>query len=138
MSARSSIILLGLAMAGLSLLVACGTDRASQVEQRSTTNVNDAYRPVYGNRGTGTTDARGSIRGDFQWAAAAPTVADAVPRWEAFLKTHNPPGQEFEDNLHASYVAAAQYELIRAYYLAGRRADGDALLRWVDPVGWAR
>ena len=41
-------------------------------------------------------------------------------------------------DLHATYVNAAQYELLRVYYLLGRRDDGDELLRRLDPPGWER
>jgi hypothetical protein len=99
---------------------------------------NDQYRPVYGSRDDRASENRGTVRGDFQWAATAPTLPVAASRWEEFLKTHGPPGREFEDSVHASYVAAAQYELIRVYYLQGRRDEGDALLRRVDPVGWMK
>ena len=117
----------------LSTCVALGS--CSRPEPRS--NQTDQYKSVYGARDNSPAE-RGTIRGDFQWAAAAPTLAVAASRWEEFLRTHNPPGREFEDSMHASYASAAQYELIRVYYLQGRRDDGDALLRKVDPVGWAK
>jgi len=111
--------------------VSCGTPQETSVSR-------DSYKPVYGSTDVRPSETRGTIRGDFQWAASAPTLPVAASRWEEFLKTHNPPGREFEDAVHASYVAAAQYELIRVYYLQGRRDEGDALLRRVDPVGWTK
>jgi hypothetical protein len=68
----------------------------------------------------------------------ATTLGEAAVRWEDVLRTHNPPGQEFEDSLHASYVKAAQHELLRVYYLVGRRDEADELLRRLDPPGWDR
>jgi hypothetical protein len=120
----------------LMLLVCVGVVACSQPQQ--VTARDDSYVPVYGARDQKASEARGTIRGDFQWAASAPTVSVAASRWEEFLKTHNPEGREFEDSVHASYVAAAQYELVRVYYLQGRKDEGDALLRRLDPVGWTK
>ena len=91
------------------------------------------YRAAIDNK-----ESRGTIRGDFRWAAEAMTLEEAALRWQRYLGVHNPPGQEFEDNVQASYVSAAQYELARVYYLLGRREQGDALLRRLDPVGWEK
>ena len=126
---RATVALLCVVLA--SAICACRT--ASSPAPRD-----DAYKSVYGSRSGASHEARGTIRGDFQWAAGAPTVRDAALRWEEFLKVHNPPGAEFEDNLHALYVQAAKYELMRVYYLLGRRDDADALLRALDPVGWTK
>lgn len=119
--------------AGLLLAVACGGGTPPAPDASGS-----EYTPLYGARDPGGPEARGTIRGDFQWAAGAPTLGEAATRWEAFLQAHDPPGGEFEDGLHASYVAAARYELMRVYYLQGRRDAGDALLRRLDPVGWLK
>jgi hypothetical protein len=76
------------------------------------------------------------MRGNFQWASDAATLADAAQRWQEFLTKHSPPGAEFEDAMHASYAQAGRYELMRVYYLLGKRAEGDALMKELDPVGW--
>jgi hypothetical protein len=65
----------------------------------------------------------------------------AAVRWQEFLKTHRPAheahssDQEYEDAFQANHTAAAQYELMRVYYLLGRVEDGDRLLRELDPLG---
>jgi hypothetical protein len=137
---RADVILLS----GLLLLMsACrartSSDGGSQSKDQAIVTVHtEIYKPIYGARDSGVREKRGTVRGDFQWAADAPTLGLAASRWEEFLRIHNPPGQEFEDSLHASYVTAAQYELMRVYYLLGRSEDGDALLRRLDPVGWMK
>ena len=95
-----------------------------------------AYVPLYGARPGTAREPRGSIRGDFQWALDAATLSDAAQRWQEFVTRHSAPGAEFEDAMHASYAQAARYELMRVTYLLGRRAEGDALLKELDPVGW--
>ena len=122
----------------LPLTAACRTDQAPARSPSEATGEAKPYEPLYRARSGGPQESRGTIRGDFQWATAAPTLTDAVGRWQQFLEVHNPPGQEFEDGLHATYVNAAQYELLRVYYLLGRRDDGDELLRRLDPPGWER
>ena len=125
---RISPILVLLASAAMA---SCGSPQPANTGR-------DGYAPVYGASDRRLTDPRGTTRGDFQWAASAPTLTEAGSRWEAFLEEHDPAEREFEDSQHASYVAAAQYELLRVYYLQGRRDDGDALLRQLDPVGWMK
>jgi hypothetical protein len=121
----------------MSLPASC---RSEQTSLRPAPEVEAArpYEPLYRSRTGGTRERRGTIRGDFQWAADAPTLVEAATRWQSFLKAHNPPGQEFEDSLHASYVSAAEYELLRVYYLLNRQHEGDELLRRLDPPGWER
>jgi hypothetical protein len=126
-----------LSLGAFLFLLACGSIMSCAAPPERNAR-EDKYTPVYGSRDEGVPENRGTIRGDFRWAATAATLAVAASRWEEFLKTHNPPGAEFEDSFHASHVAAAQYELIRVYYLLGRREEGDALLRQVDPVGWTK
>jgi hypothetical protein len=110
---------------------ACRNDAPEQRAAAASTR----YVPLF-SRADDRREARGTIRGDFQWASDAATVEDAASRWRNYLTEHNPPGQEYEDSVHASYVHAAQYELARVYYLLGRRDEGDALLNQLDPVGW--
>jgi len=108
---------------------------APQRNPLDTAGPTSQYLPLYRPSGAAR-ESRGTLRGDFQWAADAPTLDEAAVRWRSFLGAHDPPGQEFEDGVHASYVTAAQYELLRVYYLMGRREEGDALLRGLDPPGW--
>lgn len=125
----------------LVLIASCSGDNASRATSQQpgpTPTGSEPYQPVYGSRNKDKLEKRGTIRGDFQWAADAPRLTEAASRWEQFLKAHDAPDGEYEDSLHASYAAAATYELIRVYYLLGRREEGDALLRRVDPVGWMK
>ena len=99
------------------------------------------YTPVYATqRAPAAQEERGTLKGDFLWAAHATTLEMAAMRWEAFLTTHQPardaqsPEQEYEDAFQAQHLAAAQYELMRVYYLLGRVEDGDRLLRALDPL----
>jgi hypothetical protein len=99
------------------------------------------YTPVYATpRAPAAHEARGTLKGDFLWAAHATTLEMAAVRWEAFLSTHQPardtqsPEQAYEDAFQAHHLAAAQYELMRVYYLLGRVEDGDRLLRVLDPL----
>jgi hypothetical protein len=99
------------------------------------------YTPVYAKQRTpAAQEERGTLKGDFLWAAHATTLEMAAVRWEAFLTTHPPardaqsPSQEYEDAFQANHIAVAQYELMRVYYLLGRVEDGDRLLRELDPL----
>lgn len=136
--ARPAIVLWQAALFGVVFLVVPACQPAGPGRPSATDGTGaDRYVPVY-SAPAGARESRGTVRGDFQWAADAATLEEAVLRWQRYLETHNPPGREFEDGFHASYVNAAQYELLRVYYLLGRREDGDALLRRLDPVGWER
>ena len=123
-----------MALCGALLVLATACQEPGRSSTESAGQVK-SYVPLY--RGADDRRAdRGTVRGDFQWAADAPTLEEAALRWRSFLEAHNPPGQEFEDGFSASYVRAAQYELVRVHYLRGRREEGDAILRRLDPVGW--
>jgi hypothetical protein len=75
----------------------------------------------------------GTIAFDFAEAGSAKTLDEAIQRWENFLKQH-PPDADTEDAVEKRYIDAALYELARAYYLVGRRADGDRLIEQADPL----
>jgi hypothetical protein len=77
----------------------------------------------------------GTLRGDFEWAAASAGLSEAATRWERFLRDHEPRDGEYEDAYQKYRVDAARLELMRVYYLLGRRDDGDRLLRALDPLG---
>jgi hypothetical protein len=64
----------------------------------------------------------------------APTLAEAVRRWQAFLAVHAPVDDELEDNFQRLHVEAARFELMRAYYLLGQADQGDAVLQRLDPL----
>jgi hypothetical protein len=87
------------------------------------------YEPATRKARTGAQVAeRGTIAGDFDWALASPALIDAIERWREFLVRHRPKDGSYEDGFHARHVRAAELELLRAYYLAGRIQEGDSLL----------
>ena len=92
-----------------------------------------AYRPFYTMPRAATPQPRGSLKGDFDWAAGAATLADASARWNEFLRAH-PPDGEYEDAFQRNHVRAAQYELMRVEYLRGRVQEGDKLLNQLEDV----
>jgi hypothetical protein len=93
----------------------------------------DAYVPATKRADSAPPAARGSIAGDFQWALGSADLRDAIARWQDFLARHTPKDGQYEDGFHARHMRAAELELLRAYYLAGRIEEGDALLhRLVD------
>lgn len=79
-------------------------------------------------------EARGTLKGDYQWAASSSTREDALARWREFLQKHGLPGGEYQDAFQRNYVRSAQYELMRLEYLAGHVDEGDALLRDLEDV----
>ena len=120
------------------LSTSCRAEPPRNPQPANVTTPAAAYVPVYGVRAGSEREPRGSLRGDFQWALDAGTLSDAAQRWQEFLTKHSPPGAEYEDGMHASYAKAARYELMRLNYLLGRVAEGDALLKELDPVGWLK
>ncbi len=74
------------------------------------------------------------MKGDFDWAASAPTLDEADTRWRTFLRAHEPDDGEFEDGFQRNHVRAAQYELMRVLYLRGRTNEGDRLLTKLEDV----
>jgi len=93
-----------------------------------------AYRPFYPAPAATTTDARGTLKGDYDWARSSTTRDEALTRWRAFLQKHLPPNGEYEDGFQRNYVRAAQYELMRLEYLLGHDKEGDALLQQLEDV----
>jgi hypothetical protein len=94
------------------------------------------YAPVFGKaiEGAQPAQAPGSLKHDFQRAASAPSLNEARSRWEQFLRAHVPKNNEYQDGFEKLHVDAARYELVRTYYLLGLTADGDKLLRELDPL----
>ena len=77
---------------------------------------------------------RGTLKGDFSWAAASDTVRTAAERWRMFLEKHAGPDKEYEDGFDTLRVEVAKYELMRVYYLLGNVRAGDKLLSELDPL----
>lgn len=92
-----------------------------------------AYQPFY-SVPAAPSDARGTLKGDYQWAAGSKTVKESADRWREFLKTHQPPDGEYQDAFQRNFVRSAQYELMRAEYLLGHAREGDTLLRNLEDV----
>lgn len=69
---------------------------------------------------------------DFQWATASTDADTLRARLEAYLARHGPVDGAFEDAVHVRFFRIAQYRLARAYYHAGRLADGDRVLRSLE------
>jgi hypothetical protein len=73
---------------------------------------------------------RGSLLGDFHWAASAATLTSASKRWSSFLRTHAPaPGEEAEDAVQIRFVRIAKLELARVHYLSKRAREGDQIIK---------
>jgi len=101
----------------------------------SKVSVETNYVPVLSTRAhPATRAARGTLKGDFEWAADSFSLNEAVFRWGKFLKAHDPHDGEYGDGFHKLHVDAAKYELMRVYYLLGRIDDGDRLLKQIDPL----
>ncbi len=93
------------------------------------------YVPVYAASVKMTEQARrGTLKGDFSWAAASETVRAAADRWKIFLARHAGPNKEYEDGFDTLRVEVAKYELMRVYYLLGNVKAGDKLLSELDPL----
>ena len=84
---------------------------------------------------SGARAASGSIKGDFDQCSGSSELVDAIGCWESFLRAWDCVDCEYEDGFHVLHVQVAQLELARAYYLAGRAADGDEVLKKLDPFG---
>jgi hypothetical protein len=93
----------------------------------------DDYVPVLATPSAQPTQS-GSLRGDFDAAARSTSLEEAVARWQDFLRTHSPADGEYEDEFQKTLVDAAKFELVRAYYLLGRREEGDAILNEMNPL----
>jgi hypothetical protein len=110
-----------------SIFTACSSESRHAVETR--------YTPVLASRPDVSTRAlRGTLKGDFEWAADSASLQEAASRWEQFLKAHEPRNGEYGDGFHKLHVDGAKLELMRVYYLLGRINDGDRILRQIDPL----
>jgi hypothetical protein len=97
--------------------------------------VETSYTPVLASwPGVHTPALRGTLEGDFEWAAESSSLQEAASRWEQFLKAHEPSDGEYGDGFHKLHVDGAKLELMRVYYLLGRINDGDRILRQIDPL----
>jgi hypothetical protein len=110
-----------------SFFTACSSESRHAVET--------SYTPVLASRPDASTRAlRGTLKGDFEWAAESASLQEAASRWEQFLKAHEPRYGEYGDGFHKLHVDGAKLELMRVYYLLGRINDGDRILRQIDPL----
>jgi hypothetical protein len=110
--------------AGL-LLSGCSRDSAAS---------DGAYTPLLAPKPAGAEAARGTLKGDFDWAASAANVREAANRWEKFLQGHKPANGEYNDAFQKRHVDAASYELMRVSYLLGEREKADKILKELDPL----
>lgn len=115
-----------IAYAGILLLALASCTNSKQAISTS------AYVPVFAIPSAN--GQRGSLQGDYDWAAGAKTVAEAVSRWDEFLKKHKPANGEYGDAFHKQHVDVAAYELARAFYLSGQPEKGDRVLKDLDPL----
>lgn len=92
------------------------------------------YSPVYAQEFKPTEKyARGTLQGDFIWAADSPSIRTAGLRWKKFLRTYGE--RELDSAIQARLVKISKYELMRVYYLLGDLKAADTLLRDIDPLG---
>jgi hypothetical protein len=95
---------------------------------------NPEYVPVFA-KASNTAAQRGSLKGDFDWATRSSSLSEAASRWEEFVHVHYPADGEYEDEFEKNHVIAAQYELMRVYYLRGQVKKGDEILKKINPLG---
>ena len=76
--------------------------------------------------------ARGTLQGDFVWAAGSPNLQTARARWKNFLLVYEE--NELDSAIEARLLTIAKYELMRVYYLLGNPEEGDKLLKQLDPL----
>ena len=77
---------------------------------------------------------RGTIQGDYYWAARAKTLAEAEQRWKQYIQDHGPYKGGWDDAPHLNHFLSARQELMRIYYMLGKTEEADAILRDFDPV----
>jgi hypothetical protein len=91
------------------------------------------YSPVYAHKYKPTEKyPRGSLQGDFVWAADSPNLRTAAVRWKSFLLAYGE--KELDSAIQARLISIAKYELMRIYYLLGDLKAGDKLLKELDPL----
>ncbi len=88
----------------------------------------DKYAPLFP---MDCTYAPGSIMESYINAYRAESIDTAIKRWEAFLKDNSTKTESasFEDLTDLILIRQAHYELMRLYYLKGRTAEADKLLK---------
>jgi hypothetical protein len=95
---------------------------------------NSAYTPLFASAvEAAKSHPPGTIAAAFAEAGSAKDLEEAAVRWAAFLKRY-PPDMETEDAAQKRYVDAAGYELVRIYYLLGKKQEGDRLFQAMDPL----
>jgi hypothetical protein len=96
---------------------------------------NRKYVPVYASKIKSATPLeRGTLQGDFSWAAASTTLRAALARWRHFVRVYAAPDYELGDGYEARLVTIGQYELMRVFYLLGNATEGDKLFKKIDPL----
>ncbi len=99
----------------------------------ATTSSTRKYSPVYAQQFKPTEKyARGTLQGDFIWAADSTSLRTAGLRWKKFLHVYGE--RELDSAIQARLVKIAKYELMRIYYLLGDLKAADTLLRDIDPL----
>ena len=117
-----------LLIAAFVLLLACQiltVPAASAPDRRYTTIYAHKFKPTENH-------PRGSLQGDFVWAANSPDLRTAAIRWKSFLLKYGE--VELGDANDARLIRIAKYELMRIYYLRGDSKAGDKLLKELDPL----
>lgn len=72
----------------------------------------------------------GTVTDDYMNAYRSPTQDIAIQKWEAFLSEHvQSEPATIDDMTDLTLIRQAHYELMRLYYLSGRAADADELLK---------
>jgi len=77
----------------------------------------------------------GTVTESYMKAYQSPSRGTAIKQWEAFLAKYaqnDPP--TFEDITEQTLLRQAHYELMRLYYLGGRTAEADKILKKADDL----
>jgi hypothetical protein len=115
-------------IAAFVLLLACqifGVSAAATPDRHYTTIYAHKFKPT-GNH------PRGSLQGDFVWAANSPDLRTAAIRWKSFLLKYSE--MELDSAIQARLISIAKYELMRIHYLRRDSKAGDKLLKELDPL----
>ena len=104
-----------------------------QILAVSASTSNRQYSPVYADKfKSAEKHPRGSLQGDFVWAANSRNLRTAATRWRSFLLAYGE--KELDSATQARLISIAKYELMRIYYLLGDVRAGDKLLKELDPL----
>lgn len=71
-----------------------------------------------------------SITESYMKAYRSPTVDGAIDAWKEFIEANSYDEEpEVSDLTDLTLIRQAHYELVRLYYINGRKADADSLLK---------